>query len=151
MLPQFKFKMADEAAKRSYYWGLMTESRIDDKRILFRPETEGKTKSSLTEFPVSDQRVIIGRKRRPYENAQASPVYLLKVDMGRRIGEIDLRVMIERATDPNGEERLELHAVEGVVAGEPAVLGKNVSFEWRTLADEKYYLDTGGLSRIELG
>jgi len=150
MLPQFKFKMTDEAAKRSYYWGLMTESRIDDKRILFRPETDGKTRISQTEFSVSDQRVIIGRKRRAYENAQASPVYLLKVDTGRRIGEIDLKVILQRGTDTNGEEQLSLLAVDGVVAGQPAILGKNVSFEWRTLADEKYYLDTGGLSRIEL-
>lgn len=150
MLSQFKFKMADEAAKRSYYWGLMTESRIDDKRILFEPEAEGAGKASRTEFTVSDQRVIIGRKRRPYENSQASPVYLLKVDTGRRIGEIDVNVAIERTTDANGEEQLQLVSVEGDVAGEPAVLGKNVLFEWRTLADERYYLDTGGLDKIEL-
>jgi len=37
-----------------------------------------------------------------------------------------------------------------VVAGEDAVLGDNVRFMWRTLADERYYLDTGGLDNIEL-
>jgi hypothetical protein len=30
------------------------------------------------------------------------------------------------------------------------VLGDNVRFMWRTLADERYYLDTGGLDNIEL-
>ena len=38
-----------------------------------------------------------------------------------------------------------------MVAGEDAVLGENVHFTWRTLADERYYLDTGGLDNIELG
>ncbi len=38
-----------------------------------------------------------------------------------------------------------------MVAGEDAVLGENVFFGWRTLADERYYLDTGGLDNIELG
>jgi hypothetical protein len=37
------------------------------------------------------------------------------------------------------------------VAGEDAVLGENVFFSWRTLADERYYLDTGGLDNIEFG
>ena len=49
------------------------------------------------------------------------------------------------------EECLELVSVTGTVAGEDAVLGENVHFTWRTLADERYYLDTGGLDNIEMG
>ena len=48
------------------------------------------------------------------------------------------------------EETLEVESVTGVVAGEDAILGENVLFSWRTLADERYYLDTGGLDNIEL-
>ena len=44
-----------------------------------------------------------------------------------------------------------MDSVAGVVAGEDAVLGENVFFSWRTLADERYYLDTGGLDNIEMG
>ena len=44
-----------------------------------------------------------------------------------------------------------MESVTGLVAGEDAVLGENVRFSWRTLADERYYLDTGGLDNIELG
>jgi len=99
---------------------------------------------------VSDQRLVIGRKRRDYDNAQASPVYLLKVGMNNRIGTIDVRVKLERKVGSDGEEMLELVAVEGEVAGVPAVVNKNVFFDWRTLADERYYLDTGGLDKIHL-
>jgi hypothetical protein len=31
------------------------------------------------------------------------------------------------------------------------VLDDNVFFNWRTLADESYFLDTGGLDNIEIG
>ena len=41
--------------------------------------------------------------------------------------------------------------VTGTVAGQPAVLDENVFFIWRTLADESYFLDTGGLDNIEIG
>ena len=41
-------------------------------------------------------------------------------------------------------------AVEGTVDGEPAVLNGNVLFEWRTLADTRFFLDTGGLDKIEM-
>ena len=35
--------------------------------------------------------------------------------------------------------------------GATAILGENVHFTWRTLADERYFLDTGGLDNIEIG
>ena len=153
MLSQFKFRMKDEAAKRSYYWGVMTESRIDEERLLFLSTDELEQKPARDEriLNVSDQRLVIGRKRRRYENAQASPVYVVKIHLGQRMGEINVNVTLVRTTGADGEEQLEATAVEGDVAGEPAELGKNVAFEWRTLADERYYLDTGGLDKIELG
>ena len=147
MLSQFKFKMDDKAAKNSYYWGVMTESRIDEKQLLFKADGKGGT----SEFTLSDRRLVIGRKRRADDNAQASPVYLLKVDTNDRLAEIDVKVRLERKRPPDGEEVLELAAVSGVVGDAPACLGQNVFFEWRTLADERYYLDTGGLDKIQLG
>jgi len=152
MLSKFKFKMADEAAKSSYYWGVMTESRIDSERILFEAAEEGQRSrgGDQKELNVSGQRLVIGRKRRDYDNAQASPVYLIKVDPKDRIGEIDVNVSLQRSTYEDGEERLEVTKVDGTVAGEPATLDENVFFEWRTLVAERYYLDTGGLDKIEL-
>lgn len=154
MLSQFKFRMKDEAAKRSYHWGVMTESRIDEQKIIFPAiESSARPPQELHKLNVSDRRLVIGRKRRANENAQATPVYLVKVDVGQRLGEIDVNLMLRRTIGADGEERLEVDAggVDGVVAGQPAKLGENVSFEWRTLADERYYLDTGGLDKIELG
>jgi hypothetical protein len=148
MLTQFKFKMADRAAEQSYFWGVMTESRIDETQILFRPLSEEKDR--VREFTVSDQRLVIGRKRRVYDSAQASPVYLIKVSTDSRMGEIDVKVKLERKVGADGQEMLEAVAVNGNVAGAPAELGQNVFFEWRTLADEQYYLDTGGLDKIDL-
>jgi hypothetical protein len=154
MLSQFKYRMKDEAAKGSYYWGVMTESRIDEQKIVFdrvdpaeRPPNEEHT------LNVTARRLVIGRKRRPSENAQATPVYLIKVEVGQRLGEIDVDVTLRRTLGEDGAERLEVDAsgVTGDVAGESAKLGENVTFEWRTLADERYYLDTGGLDKIELG
>jgi hypothetical protein len=46
--------------------------------------------------------------------------------------------------------RSEVESVTGTVAGETAMLGSNVHFNWRTLADERYFLDTGGLDNIEV-
>jgi len=153
MLGQFKFAMSDEAAKRSYYWGVMTESRIDTERILFRSLENEEVKPAKDEYVlnVSDRRLVIGRKRRGYENAQASPVYLIKIDLGGQMGEIDVNVTLERTIGDDGEEKLEITAVDGSAGDQPAELGKNVLFEWRTLTDERYYLDTGGLDKIELG
>jgi len=74
------------------------------------------------------------------------------MDVGDRIGSTEVTVKIKRkhATEDT-EEHLEIESVTGVVAGEDAILDENVFFNWRTLADERYYLDTGGLDNIELG
>jgi hypothetical protein len=150
-LPQFKFEMQDTAAKASFYWGVMTESRIDGERVLFERQEDGKSATiERKEFKVTAENLIIGRKRRPRDEAQASPIYLLRVLRGPRLGEIELEVTFERRRDAGGEEEISVEAVEGIVDGEPAALGGNVLFEWRTLADERYYLDTGGLDKIEL-
>ena len=152
MLPQFKFSMRGKETENTYHWGVMTESTstIREERILFFP-VEGDTRDEWTEFETSSQRVVIGRKMSGDENAQVQPVYFLKTDTGGRIGAINLQVRIRRnpATD-RVEEHLELESVTGEVAGQPAVLGENVHFGWRTIADERYYLDTGGLDNIEL-
>lgn len=153
MLPQFKFEMKSKAKENTYYWGVMTDatSGIRKERILFQPAGE-QAKEEITEFSTSSQRVIIGRKMTEGEDSQASPVYVLKADVGDRIGktEIAVRIKRKRATGEN-EESLELQSVTGTVAGEEAILGENVHFNWRTLADERYYLDTGGLDNIETG
>lgn len=152
MLSQFRFRMSDTAAKKSYYWGVMTESRIDHEGIIFERhgDDQGANLVQRVEMGVAAQNLFLGRKRRERENAQASPIYLLKVVRGKRLGEIDVQVTLERRVGPDGEEELAVEAAEGTVDGEPAVLGQNVCCEWRTLADERYYLDTGGLDKLEL-
>jgi len=153
MLPLFKFEMRGKARENSYFWGVMTAatSGIRKERILFEPAEE-QSREDITEFSTGAQRVIIGRKTSPDEHAQATPVYLLKMDVGDRIGrsEVTVKVKRKRATEEH-EECLEVESVTGTVAGEEAVLGENVHFMWRTLADERYYLDTGGLDNIEFG
>ena len=153
MLPQFKFGMTDTNRENSYYWGVMTDatSGIRKERILFQP-VDDQAREEITEFTTSSQRVLIGRKLSVAEEAQATPVYLLKMDVGDRIGPTEVVVRIKRRhATKDDEETLAVESVTGVVAGEDAVLGENVSFAWRTLADERYYLDTGGLDNIELG
>lgn len=151
-LPHFRFEMRDLAAKDSFYWGFMTESRIDHNRLLFeRADPRGPMVPGTperTDLPISAEHLIVGRKRRRRDDAQASPVYELVVRRGSRLGEIDLHVTFERRRDANDEEEIVVERVEGTVDGEPAVLGQNVRFTWRTLADERYYLDTGGLDKI---
>jgi len=153
MLPQFKFRTTDTAAKMSYYWGVMTGSGIFKERVIFEPLSEGEGAKVVqrTEMRVSAQNLTIGRKRRPRDEAQASPVYLLRIERGEKLGEIDVLASLERKVGPDGEEELSLEAVEGEVDGQPAALNYNVFFEWRTLGDERYYLDTGSLDRLELG
>ena len=152
MLPQFKFEMKGKSKENTYYWGVMTDatSGIRNERILFKPAEE-QIREEITEFRTSSQRVIVGRKMNAGEDAQASPVYALKMDVGDRIGRTDVNVKIKRkrATGEQ-EECLEVESVTGIVAGEDAILGDNVHFNWRTLADERYYLDTGGLDNIEI-
>jgi hypothetical protein len=153
MLPQFKFDMKGRSHENTYYWGVMTDatSGIRPERILFEPVTE-QSREDITEFSTSSQRVLIGRKLSGEEGAQATPVYLLKIDPGDRIGPTQIQVKIKRKhATKDQEEILELDQISGVVAGEDAVLDENVFFSWRTLADERYYLDTGGLDNIEFG
>jgi len=96
--------------------------------------------------------VIIGRKLNASEDAQATPVYMIKMDTGDRIGRTEVTVKIKRKpVTAEEEESLEVESISGVVAGDDAFLDENVHFTWRTLADERYYLDTGGLDNIEVG
>jgi hypothetical protein len=153
MLPQFKFEMQGKNRENSYYWGVMTDatSGIRKERILFEP-VEDQSREEITEFTTSSQRVIIGRKMSAAEDAQATPVYVLKCDVGDRIGPTQVAVKIRRAhATAEAEESLEVESVSGEIAGQEALLGENVHFTWRTLADERYYLDIGGLDNIELG
>jgi hypothetical protein len=153
MLPQFKFEMKGKTKENTYYWGVMTDatSGIRQERILFEPAEE-QAREEITEFSTSSQRVIVGRKMNAGEDAQASPVYVLKMDVGDRIGPTEVKVKIKRKRATGQEEEsLEVESVTGIVAGEDAILGENVHFSWRTLADERYYLDTGGLDNIEVG
>lgn len=152
LLPQFKFAMRGKETENTYYWGVMTESTstIRDERVLFKPPDE-ETRDEWIEFKTIAQRVLIGRKMVPDETAQASPIYVLKMDTGDRIGQTNVTVKIRRnrATEEK-EEHLEVDSVSGSVAGATAILGENVHFTWRTLADERYFLDTGGLDNIEM-
>jgi len=153
MLPQFNFTMQGKEKENTYYWGVMTESTfiIRDERVLFHPAEES-ARDEWTEFKTIAQRVIIGRKMMGDEDAQATPIYVLKMDTGDRIGETNVTVRIRRnRSEDDQEEFLEVDSVTGTVAGEPAVLDENVFFNWRTLADERYFLDTGGLDNIEIG
>ena len=153
MLPQFKFEMKGRAKENTYYWGVMTDatSGIRKEKIIFEPAEE-QAREEITEFSTSSQRVIIGRKMAAAEDAQASPVYLIKMDVGDRIGKTEVNVKIKRKRATGEEEEcLEVESVTGIVADDDSVLGENVHFTWRTLADERYYLDTGGLDNIELG
>jgi hypothetical protein len=153
MLPQFKFEMKGKAKENTYYWGVMTDatSGIRNERIIFQP-AEDQAREEITEFTTSSQRVLIGRKLNADEDAQATPVYLLKMDVGDRIGRTEVNIKIKRChSTKDEEETLQVESVSGVVAGEDAILDENVHFSWRTLADERYYLDTGGLDNIELG
>lgn len=152
MLPQFKFEMKGKAFENTYYWGVMTDatSGIRNERILFQP-AEDQAREEITEFTTGSQRVLIGRKLSGGEDAEATPVYILKMDVGDRIGPTEVAVKIKRRrATKQEEETLEVESLSGLVAGEDAVLGENVTFGWRTLADERYYLDTGGLDSIEL-
>jgi hypothetical protein len=153
MLPQFKFEMKGKNRENTYYWGVMTDatSGIRNERILFQPAVD-QQREEITQFTTGSQRVIIGRKLGAGEDAQATPVYVIKTDVGDRIGPTEVTVKIKRKhTTPESEECLEVESVTGLVAGQDAELDYNVHFSWRTLADERYYLDTGGLDNIELG
>jgi len=137
--------------QNTYYWGLMTEgtSHIRDDKLMFEPDDS----ISRFELPVVAERVLIGRRKSPGSHAEASPVWLLRVDKQHRHGPIELTATIERVRPtPTDEETLRLVGVKGAVAGEAAVMDgpdANVIFKWQTLANERFYLDTGALDNIE--
>jgi hypothetical protein len=137
--------------QNAYHWGLMTErtSRIREDKLLFQPEDS----ASRFELPVVAERVLIGRRKSANPHAEASPVWLLRVDKQHRQGPIELTATIERLKPTaTHEETLRLVAVKGAVAGEEAIMDgpdANVFFKWQTLADERYYLDTGALDNID--
>ncbi len=149
-LPQFNFELNDTAAKSSFYWGVMSESRIDAERVLFEANIDDSSESDQKQISVSNENLIIGRKRRSRNNAQASPVYRLRALRGSSLGKIDFKITFQRRRNENDEEEIVVGSVDGTVDDEPAVYGKNVLFDWRTLSDERYYLDTGGLDKIKL-
>jgi len=154
MLPQFRFSMQGKDKENTYFWGVMTEatSTIREERILFYPIEEEGSKDEWTEFTTAALRAVIGRKMTGDEYAQATPIYVLKMETFDRIGQTEVTVRIRRVpADDENAEHLEVDSVTGTVAGEPAVLDENVFFTWRTLADESYFLDTGGLDNIEIG
>ena len=156
-LPHFNFLMDEKAENNSYYWGVMKDASasIQDEQILFvqfADDAGSHSRSDEVEFRTTGRRVVIGRKMTESEDAQATPVYLIEIDTQQRIGPIDVNLKLQRTPASRGDEEvLELVSVDGDVAGQPAELGENVRFNWRTLADERYYLDTGGLDNIELG
>jgi len=154
MLPQFRFSMEGKDKENTYFWGVMTEatSTIRDERVLFYPIEEEGTKDEWTEFTTTALRAVIGRKMTGDEYAQATPIYVLKMETQDRIGQTEVTVRIRRvSSDDENVEHLEVDSIMGTVAGQPAVQDENVFFTWRTLADESYFLDTGGLDNIEIG
>lgn len=152
VLSQFKFSITGKEKENSYFWGVMTMSNwtIRPERVLFRPVDEN-TRDEWTEFTTIAQRVVLGRKMMEDEQVQANPIYVIKMDTGDRIGETEVTIRVRRKkADAENEEELEIDSVFGTVAGQPAAFGENVHFDWRTLGDERYFLDTGGLDNIEV-
>ena len=140
MLPQFKFDMKGRTHENTYYWGVMTDatSGIRPERILFEPVDGAEPRGHHRvpdQFAAGAHRPQAQRRRR---RPRPRPVYLLKIDPGDRIGPTQINVKIKRKhATKDQEEILEVDQVTGVVAGEDAVLGENVFFSWRTLADER--------------
>ena len=137
--------------QNAYFWGLMTEgtTRIREDKVIFQPDEA----NNRFDLQVVAERILIGRRKSPNPHAEVSPVWLLKVNKQHRHGPIDVVATIERVrATATHEETLKLVSVKGLIAGEEAYLGEpdgNVIFKWRTLADERYYLDTGALNNIE--
>ena len=72
-------------------------SGIRHERILFTT-AEDQSREEITEFTTSSQRVLIGRKASGDDDAQATPVYLLKMDVGDRIGPTEVNVKHQAET-----------------------------------------------------
>lgn len=144
----FIFEIDFHVDSNTYYWGVMlNDQRIDDNRILFEKD-KGPNDLDLP-LEIRRDRTIIGRRIGDRPEAQASPIYLLRVDCGGRQGRIEFDARIRRVRpSKKDEEKLQLVSVEGTVAGEPAELGKNVFWSWCTLVGQRSFLDIGELSNI---
>jgi hypothetical protein len=152
-LPQFSFEMKPGAGGLNrYYWVVMTESyaSIPESRIIFRPDDPNNRQRRR----ITQPRTLIGRMIGAGENSEAAPVSLLQIDRPENMGPIDVTVefLRERNPDDPREEMLRLGEVEGYVGAVDvsAVAGENVHLKWRTLREDKIFLDTGGLSQIDL-
>jgi hypothetical protein len=148
----------DPTRGNDYYWGILTPgtSKIQNSRLLFVPPGEGQKAARVErkEFEVVSERVLIGRRLSPEEQAEATAVWCLRVDKQGQPGPIELKVTIERKRAAKDQpDTFELVAVKGTVAGEPAccddVPERNVFFHWRTLTTDAFFLDTGALDNIE--
>ncbi|MBI5760752.1 MAG: virulence factor SrfB [Planctomycetales bacterium] len=164
LLGSFQFKMEgidtdDPTRGNDYFWGILTDgtSRIQKTKMLFEPTQPGQKVQRVErkEFEVVSERVLIGRRLSSQEQAEATPVWCLKVDKHGRAGPINLKVTLERKRATKDQpESFELIDVKGTVAGEPAYADegpdRNVAFSWRTLTTDAFYLDTGALDNIDL-
>lgn len=149
LLGGVRFEMRNAPIGNSYHWGIVWggSMKIDGDRILFA--RGGGLQSE--EIPVNTQRVVIARRASDNPDAEAQPIYMIRVVAGHGVQSIDAKVKVERKpATQDEEERLEAVSVDGMVGEEPAILGKNVLFSWRTLSDQSFYLDTGALDSIEL-
>jgi hypothetical protein len=150
--------MTDSTLATSYFWGAMTDgsATLRPERILFQPASEepggsGAGRSDVIEIRMTSKRMLIGRTPSDNRRAQATPIHDLKLDTKERVGPIDVTVRLRRVRATRDvEETLVVDSVTGHLAGETPVLGDNVQFQWRTLADEQFFLDTGGLDYLEL-
>lgn len=143
-----EFRISDQLRANSYFWGTCVKGHILDRRVWFEPEGP----SDRTERITSTE-LILGRRLEESEDAEATPVYVLKVKKPKGVGKIECSVTIRREQLEGGEETLKLVSVEGKVGDQPARCegsNANVYLKLQTLADEGYYLDTGALSDINL-
>jgi hypothetical protein len=150
-LPQFRFHTDDLQQAASYHWGVMADShrQIRAERILFRP-VGAEAGTDVVEFRTASQRLLVGRIGGGSPRGQAAPVYLLTLETQGRVAPSEVTVRLQRVRAArDAEEHLAIESVTGLVAGEPAVLNENVFFRWHTLADERFFLDTGGLDHID--
>ena len=104
MLSQFKFSMQGKDKENTYFWGVMTESTstIREERVLFQPVEDANTKDEWTEFTTIALRTLIGRKMTSDEYAQATPIYVLKMETQDRIGPTEVTVRIRRVAGHRG-------------------------------------------------
>jgi len=143
-----EFRITDRLIANSYFWGTYDRNRILDHKLWFQPDGP----NERTERIISTI-LILGRRFESNEDAEATPVYVLKVRKPNSNANIDCNVTIRREQNDGGEETLKLVSVEGKVGDQPAKCegsNANVFLKLQTLADEGYYLDTGALSDIKL-